>query len=308
MKVGVIMGGVSSERDISLLTGQEMMAHLDPSKYEAIPIEINDKRDLINKTEGIDIALLALHGQYGEDGTVQATLESMGIPYTGSSVLSSSICMDKDVSKKLLRYEGLHTADWIIVGSLEELAAADVESLGFPVVVKPNTGGSSIGTRIVRSRDALKAAVADALQWDRSVMIEQWIEGQEITCSFLDGKLLPIVSIKPNAEFFDYTSKYAEGEAEEQVIELPEELQRKVCAVTLQCYKALKCSVYARVDIILKDGVPFILEVNTLPGLTRTSLLPKSAAAAGLSFSMLLDAIITSSLSERLRENTTYKE
>ncbi|OOC62801.1 D-alanine--D-alanine ligase [Paenibacillus ihbetae] len=308
MKVGVIMGGVSSERDISLLTGQEMMAHLDPSKYEAIPIEINHKRDLINKTEGIDMALLALHGQYGEDGTVQATLESMGIPYTGSSVLSSSICMDKDVSKKLLRYEGLHTADWLIVSSLEELAEANVESLGFPLVVKPNTGGSSIGTRIVRSRDTLKAAVAEALQWDRSVMIEQWIDGQEITCSILDGKLLPIVSIKPNAEFFDYTSKYAEGEAEEQVIELPETLQRKVSAAALQCYKALKCSVYARVDIILKDGVPFILEVNTLPGLTRTSLLPKSAAAAGFSFGMLLDAIITSSLSERLSENTTYKE
>lgn len=308
MKVGVIMGGVSSERDISLLTGQEMMAHLDPSKYEAIPIEINHKRDLINKTEGIDMALLALHGQYGEDGTVQATLESMGIPYTGSSVLSSSICMDKDVSKKLLRYEGLHTADWLIVSSLEELAEANVESLGFPLVVKPNTGGSSIGTRIVRSRDTLKAAVAEALQWDRSVMIEEWVDGQEITCSILDGKLLPIVSIKPNAEFFDYTSKYAEGEAEEQVIELPETLQRKVSAATLQCYKALKCSVYARVDIILKDGVPFILEVNTLPGLTRTSLLPKSAAAAGFSFGMLLDAIITSSLSERLSENTTYKE
>jgi len=308
MKVGVIMGGVSSERDISLLTGQEMMAHLDPSKYEAIPIEINNKRDLINKTEGIDIALLALHGQYGEDGTVQATLESMGIPHTGSSVLSSSICMDKDVSKKLLRYEGLHTADWLIVSSLEELAEANVESLGFPLVVKPNTGGSSIGTRIVRSRDTLKAAVAEALQWDRSIMIEQWIDGQEITCSILDGKLLPIVSIKPNAEFFDYTSKYAEGEAEEQVIELPEALQRKVSAAALQCYKALKCSVYARVDIILKDGVPFILEVNTLPGLTRTSLLPKSAAAAGFSFGMLLDAIITSSLSERLSENTTYKE
>ncbi|ANY75035.1 D-alanine--D-alanine ligase [Paenibacillus ihbetae] len=308
MKVGVIMGGVSSERDISLLTGQEMMAHLDPSKYEAIPIEINHKRDLINKTEGIDMALLALHGQYGEDGTVQATLESMGIPYTGSSVLSSSICMDKDVSKKLLRYESLHTADWLIVSSLEELAEANVESLGFPLVVKPNTGGSSIGTRIVRSRDTLKAAVAEALQWDRSVMIEQWIDGQEITCSILDGKLLPIVSIKPNAEFFDYTSKYAEGEAEEQVIELPETLQRKVSAAALQCYKALKCNVYARVDIILKDGVPFILEVNTLPGLTRTSLLPKSAAAAGFSFGMLLDAIITSSLSERLSENTTYKE
>lgn len=303
MKVGVIMGGVSSEREVSLATGKEMISHLDQNRYEVYPIEINDKRELISKTEGIDIALLALHGKYGEDGTVQGTLDSLGIPYTGSDVLSSSVCMDKDLSKKLLRYEGLYTADWIVVGSMNELAAADVEGLGLPVVVKPNAGGSSIGTRIVRTKDELASAVEEALQWDRSVMIEQFIGGEEITCPILNGEMLPIVSIKPHSEFFDYTSKYEEGEADEQVIDLPSELQERVRTAALQCYKALKCSVYARIDIILKDDVPYILEVNTLPGLTRNSLLPRSAAAAGYSFSGMLDAIIESSLTERKSEN-----
>lgn len=302
MKVGVIMGGVSSEREVSLMTGKEMIAHLDKSRYEVYPIEINNKRELISKTKGIDIALLALHGQYGEDGTVQGTLDSLGIPYTGSDVLSSSVCMDKDLSKKLLRYEGLITADWIMVSSMEELAAADVEGLGFPVVVKPNAGGSSVGTRIVRDSAALASAVEEALRWDRSVMIEQMIKGEEITCPVLNGEMLPIVSIKPNSDFFDYTSKYEEGEADEQVIELPVELQQRVRAAALQCYKALKCSVYARIDIILKEETPYILEVNTLPGLTKNSLLPRSAEAAGYSFSGLLDAIIETSLSERKSE------
>lgn len=191
MKVGVIMGGTSSEREVSIMTGQEMMAHLDVTRYEIVPIEINDKRELISKTAGIDVALLALHGQYGEDGTVQGTLDSLGIPYTGSGVLSSSVCMDKDMSKQLLRYAGLHTADWIMVNGVEELMTADVDALGYPVVVKPNAGGSSIGTRIVRTREQLEPAVAEALRWDRSVMIEQWIGGEEITCPVLDGSRFP---------------------------------------------------------------------------------------------------------------------
>ncbi|GAB6926467.1 D-alanine--D-alanine ligase [Paenibacillus sp. JCM 10914] len=308
MKVGVIMGGTSSEREVSIMTGQEMMAHLDVTRYEIVPIEINDKRELISKTAGIDVALLALHGQYGEDGTVQGTLDSLGIPYTGSGVLSSSVCMDKDMSKQLLRYAGLHTADWIMVNGVEELMTADVDALGYPVVVKPNAGGSSIGTRIVRTREQLEPAVAEALRWDRSVMIEQWIGGEEITCPVLDGKPLPVVGIKPNSEFFDYISKYVEGEAEEQVIVLPETLHKRVEAAALQCYKLLKCSVYARIDIIVQNGTPYILEVNTLPGLTKNSLLPRSAAAAGMSFGQLLDAIIEYSISERRSESKTNKE
>ncbi|MEK5057167.1 D-alanine--D-alanine ligase [Paenibacillus sp. FSL H7-0326] len=303
MKVGILMGGVSSEREVSLQTGKQMMVHLDQSKYSPISIEIRDKRDMITKTEGIDVALLALHGAFGEDGRVQATLDTLGIPYTGSSVLSSSICMDKDMSKKLLRQEGVRTPDWMNVSSLEELATVDFETIAFPVVVKPNSGGSSIGTQIVRSAELLEEAVATALKWDRHVMIEQYIEGEELTCSILDGELLPIISIKPKADFFDYVSKYEAGEAEEQVIQLTDVLQNEVNEVALKCYLTLKCSAYARVDLMLKDGSVYVLEVNTLPGMTPTSLFPQSARAAGIEYEELLDRIITASLKERSKEN-----
>lgn len=302
MKVGVIMGGTSSERDISLLTGQEMIANLDRSKYEVIPIELNSKRDLIDKSDGIDVALLALHGKYGEDGTVQGTLESLGIPYTGCGVLASSVCMDKDMSKQLMRQAGVLTGDWLQVNRMQDLSSVAVQHLTYPVVVKPNSGGSSIGTQIVHEPSALPAAVEAALAWDNSVMIEQYIEGEEITCAIVDGKMLPVISIRANAAFFDYAAKYDDNGADEQIVQLPSELHQRVEAAALTCYNVLKCSVYARVDILIRDGVPYVLEVNTLPGLTRNSLLPKSAAAAGISFAKLLDTIIDLSLKERSGE------
>ncbi|MEI2282832.1 D-alanine--D-alanine ligase [Paenibacillus polysaccharolyticus] len=302
MKVGVIMGGTSSERDISLLTGQEMIANLDRSKYEVVPIELNSKRDLIDKSDGIDVALLALHGKYGEDGTVQGTLESLGIPYTGCGVLASSVCMDKDMSKQLMRQAGVLTGDWLQVNRMQDLSSVAVQHLTYPVVVKPNSGGSSIGTQIVHEPSALPAAVEAALAWDNSVMIEQYIEGEEITCAIVDGKMLPVISIRANAAFFDYAAKYDDNGADEQVVQLPSELHQRVEAAALTCYNVLKCSVYARVDMLIRDGVPYVLEVNTLPGLTRNSLLPKSAAAAGISFAKLLDTIIDLSLKERSGE------
>ncbi|MDT0124750.1 D-alanine--D-alanine ligase [Paenibacillus sp. RRE4] len=302
MKVGVIMGGTSSERDISLLTGQEMIANLDRSKYEVVPIELNSKRDLIDKSDGIDVALLALHGKYGEDGTVQGTLESLGIPYTGCGVLASSVCMDKDMSKQLMRQAGVLTGDWLQVNRMQDLSSVVVQHLTYPVVVKPNSGGSSIGTQIVYEPSSLPAAVESALAWDDSVMIEQYIEGEEITCAIVDGKMLPVISIRANAAFFDYAAKYDDNGADEQVVQLPSELHQRVEAAALTCYNVLKCSVYARVDMLIRDGVPYVLEVNTLPGLTRNSLLPKSAAAAGISFAELLDTIIDLSLKERSGE------
>lgn len=302
MKVGVIMGGTSSERDISLLTGQEMIANLDRSKYKVIPIELNSKRDLIDKSDGIDVALLALHGKYGEDGTVQGTLESLGIPYTGCGVLASSVCMDKDMSKQLMRQAGVLTGDWLQVNRMQDLSSVAVQHLTYPVVVKPNSGGSSIGTQIVHEPSALPAAVEAALAWDDSVMIEQYIEGEEITCAIVDGKMLPVISIRANAAFFDYAAKYDDNGADEQIVQLPSELHQRVEAAALTCYNVLKCSVYARVDMLIRDGVPYVLEVNTLPGLTRNSLLPKSAAAAGISFAKLLDTIIDLSLKERSGE------
>ncbi|MGG4480330.1 D-alanine--D-alanine ligase [Paenibacillus illinoisensis] len=302
MKVGVIMGGTSSERDISLLTGQEMIAHLDRNKYEVIPVELSSKRDLIDKSAGIDVALLALHGKYGEDGTVQGTLESLGIPYTGCGVLSSSVCMDKDMSKQLMHHAGIPTGAWVQVNHLEQLSSTAVQQLTYPVVVKPNSGGSSIGTQVVQEPSSLQAAVEAALKWDDTVMIEQYIAGDEITCAIVDGRMLPIISIRSSAEFFDYSSKYNDGGAEEQVIQLPADIHQRVEDAALACYRVLKCSVYARVDMIIRDGMPYALEVNTLPGLTRNSLLPKSAAAAGISFAELLDTIIELSLKERNKE------
>ncbi|MCG7378200.1 D-alanine--D-alanine ligase [Paenibacillus sp. ACRSA] len=302
MKVGVIMGGTSSERDISLLTGQEMIKHLDPQKYEVIPVVINNKRELIEKSIGLDIALLALHGKYGEDGTIQGTLDSLGIPYTGCGVLASSVCMDKDISKRIMQQAGVPTVEWLQVSDLEELSSTKVAQLSYPVVVKPNSGGSSIGTQIVHEPGALREATEAALAWDNTVMIEQYIEGEEITCAILDGKMLPVISIRSSGVFFDYASKYDDGGAEERIVQLPADIHKNVEATALTCYRVLKCSVYARVDMIIRDGMPYVLEVNTLPGLTRNSLLPKSADAAGISFTKLLDSIIELSLQQRRKE------
>ncbi len=300
MKVGVLMGGMSSEREISLMTGREMLAHLDRSKYEVVPVEIVQQEDLSEKMKGIDFALLALHGTYGEDGTVQAALESLGIPYSGSGVESSGLCMDKNKSKQVLRAEGIPTPDWLCWNGMEQYDAEAVARLGYPVFVKPNSGGSSVGTLPVADEASLEDAVREALRWDSSVIIEKLVEGEEITCSILGGELLPIIGITSKAAaWFDYDAKYQDGGAEEQVVVLPAETQERVREVALSCYRMLKCSVYARIDIILRNGIPYVLEVNTLPGMTPNSLLPKSAQAAGLTFSGLLDRIIEMSLQKR---------
>lgn len=273
MRIGVIMGGVSSEKQVSIMTGNEMIANLDKNKYEIVPITLNEKMDLIEKAKDIDFALLALHGKYGEDGTVQGTLESLGIPYSGSNMLSSGICMDKNISKKILRYEGIETPDWIELTKMEDLNFDELDKLGFPLVVKPNSGGSSVGVKIVYDKDELISMLETVFEWDSEVVIEKYIKGEEITCSIFDGKQLPIISIRHAAEFFDYNAKYDDASTIEEVIELPAELKERVNKASLACYKALKCSVYARVDMMVKDGIPYVMEVNTLPGMTQASLL-----------------------------------
>lgn len=305
MKVGVIMGGVSSERKISLRTGQEMINHLDHSRYEVIPIEVDQPPDLIGRVQqsGIDLALLALHGQYGEDGTVQGALATLGIPYTGSGVLASSLCMNKMLSKTLLKSVGVHTPAGFCWKGMRDYDPKAVDQLGYPVIVKPNTGGSSIGIQLVHNEKELYPAVQEACSWDGEILIEPYIKGDEITCSIVDGEVLPIIGIRSaHSEWFDYRAKYEDGGAEERVIELPPLIRQRVCEAALASYRQLQCSVYARVDMILSQDIPYVLEVNTLPGMTRHSLLPKSAAAAGLSFTQLLDRIIASSLYERKKE------
>lgn len=299
MKVGVIMGGISAEREVSLNSGEEIINNLDKDKYEISPIIIDSKIELIEKIKGVDIAFLGLHGQFGEDGTVQSILEALNIPYTGCGVLSSAICMDKDITKRILRDSGISTAAWTLIKAGEEIDYKIIEALGYPVVIKPNSGGSSVATAIVESSDKVEKAVVEALKYDNEVMIEKFIGGDEITCSIIDGKLLPVLVIKPKAAFFDYTAKYSDGCAEEYVIELESSLKEQVEQMALITYKLLKCSVYARIDMIVENGIPYVLEANTLPGMTRNSLIPKSARAVGISFSKLLDLIIEYSLKER---------
>lgn len=305
MKIGVIMGGISSEREISLQTGQEMINHLDRSRYEVVPMVIEQRVDLIMQVQqaGIDIALLALHGQYGEDGTVQGALETLGIPYTGSGILASSLCMNKQLSKTLLKAAGVNTPEGLCWQGMNDYDPQVVERLGYPVIVKPNTGGSSIGIQLVQNEKELLPAVQEACSLDQAILIEPYYKGTEITCSIVDGDILPIISISSaRSKWFDYKAKYEVGGAEEKVVELPTVIEQRVREAALASYRLLQCKVYARVDMILCQDRPYVLEVNTLPGMTANSLLPKSAAAAGITFTQLLDHIIASSLHERKQE------
>ena len=297
MKIGVIMGGISSEREISLKSGNSIIENIDKEKYEVVSIVIDEKEVIITKTKGIDFALLALHGQFGEDGTVQAVLQTLGIPYSGCGPLSSAMCMDKDVSKSILEAAGIRNAPWINLRKDDKIDFNEINKLGYPVVVKPTHGGSSVATFIVKEEKDIESCVEEGFKWDKEVMIEKFIKGDEITCPVYGDKMLPVIAIKPKSEFFDFASKYQDGGAEEVVVELEPKLQKEVEKMALETYKALKCEVYARVDMIVtEEGIPYILEVNTLPGMTKNSLIPKSAAALNISFSKLIDMIIEDSI------------
>lgn len=296
MKVAVMMGGISSERDISLKSGRNIIENLDKNQYTIIPIEINEKKDVIEKVKGVDFVLLALHGSFGEDGTVQSILDSLEIPYSGCGALSSRISMDKDIAKKIFLAEKINTGRWTVATSLEDINKKLINEIGYPFFVKPNSGGSSVATTYVENEKELIEAVELALIYDREVIIEEYIEGEEITCPIFNGKAFPIISIKPTGKFFDKESKYNDGGAKEQVVDYDRKTVKAIEDLAIKAYKALKCSVYARVDMIIKEGIPYVLEINTLPGMTKNSLVPKSAEAMGISYSELLDFIIELSL------------
>ena len=291
-KIGVLMGGVSSEREISLMSARGMIEHLDKDRFEAIPIEVNEKEDVFTKCQGIDFALIGLHGEFGEDGCVQSILSAMDIPYSGCGPLPSGLAIDKDTSKKILRFSGVRTADWTVVTDLEKIEYDKVATIGYPVFVKPNSGGSSIATSLVRKADDLAGAVAEALKYDAEVMIEAYIKGDEISTPMIDGVIYPTMAIKPKGEFFDIKAKYEAGAAEEFVIHLDSPLKEEVEEMLHTTWRALKLESYARIDMIVRDQVPYLLEVNTLPGMTPTSLLPQSYTSLGYTYTDLLTKMI----------------
>lgn len=296
-KIGILMGGISSEREISLLSAQGMIEHLDKNKFEAIPIEINKKDDVFTKCQEIDFALITLHGEFGEDGCVQSILSAMDIPYSGCGPLPSALAMDKDTSKKILRFAGIRTANWTTVkNNVANIDYDKIDEIGYPVFVKPNSGGSSVATTLVRKKEDLREAVVEALKYDSEVMVEEYIKGDEISIPMIDGKTYPVMAIKPKGEFFDIKAKYEADGAEEFVIELDSPLAEEVEEMLLATWRELKLESYARIDMLIRDHVPYLLEINTLPGMTPTSLLPQSYTSLGHTYTDLLTKMIEVSL------------
>ena len=297
MKVGILMGGISSEREVSLKSGEGIIKNLDKNKYEVFPIIINSKKEVIEKVQGLDFVFLALHGEFGEDGSIQALLESIGMNYSGCGVLTSALCMDKKQTKRILKSEGIRVAKDIKISlKNKNYSIEDLEALGYPMVVKPNAGGSSIGVSIVRNKEELQKSIIEALKYSTEILVEEYLEGEEYTIPVLNGEVFPILLIKSDTEFFDYVSKYADDGATEELVTLPKELQTEFEEIGKRCWDIFNCKAYVRIDIIVSKGLPYVLEINTLPGMTKNSLFPKSAKGANMEYSELLDKIIEYSL------------
>jgi D-alanine-D-alanine ligase len=349
LRVAVLMGGTSAERAISLSTGRQIMAALDPDKYVPLALDSaflsgkqieecresqaascapsmahdsrltpacavagsHDSGNLMplrlseitaaDRSERPDVVFIALHGRGGEDGTVQGMLDLLGIPYTGSGVLASALAMDKAMTKKLLRAEGIPVPEDI---TLEKTArpAADAlhgrlqDSFGYPVIVKPNAEGSTIGCSIVRGPEGLDRALEEAFHHDSIVLVEQFLAGVEITAGLLgneEPEVLPLIEIVTKDGFYDYEAKYAPGGSAHIIpARIPDIAAARARDYATRCHRALRCRGMSRVDMIVVGDRPCVLEINTIPGMTPTSLLPDAARAAGIEFPALLDRLI----------------
>jgi D-alanine-D-alanine ligase len=300
LTVALLAGGKSAEREVSLKSGEQVYRALDKERYEIVRYDPRDDLPrLAQKAASIDVALIILHGRLGEDGTIQGFLDLLEIPYQGSGVLGSALAMNKILSKHLYMHAGLPVAPFAVIANTGSHAATGVlDQLGLPVVVKPEHEGSSIGLSIVRSADQFSKALEDAWRFDRRCLVEKFIPGMEITGGVLGNdslQALPLVEIIPSAghEFFDYSAKYTPGASEEICpARLSPELTAKAQDYAKRAHQALFCKGYSRTDMIVSDDEMFILETNTIPGMTQTSLFPQAAAAAGMSFSKLLDRLI----------------
>ncbi len=287
-RIGVLMGGISEEREVSLRTGAAILKALEAKGYKAVAIDAGRDIAGVLVKKKVDIAFLALHGRYGEDGCMQGLLEVMAIPYTGSGVKASALAMDKTAAKKVMLYHGVSTPASCIY---EEGMKPRVKA---PLVVKPACQGSAIGVSIVMKDSGLKAALKEALKFSGPVLIEKYIKGRELTVSILDGRVLPTVEIRPRKGFYDYANKYTKG-ATEFVVPAPmtKTVEKRVAKEALAAYWALGCSGAARVDVMLDaKGTPFVLEVNTIPGMTELSLFPRAAEAAGLDYPSLVEEML----------------
>ncbi|MGR3320034.1 MAG: D-alanine--D-alanine ligase [Candidatus Anammoxibacter sp.] len=309
INVAVLMGGISSEREVSLRSGREVSDALQKAGYHVLDIIVDDEEIGVLDINDIDVAFVALHGAFGEDGGVQGVLENKCIPYIGSGIKASRLAMNKIESKKLFDYNGLSTPDYIEAEKLSNdldlmkfvKLVKLVKSLGMPVVVKPATDGSSIGVQIVKDTSELESALECAGKHGNQIVVEKYIEGREFTVGILIDKPLPIVEIKPESCFYNYCSKYEDHHTEYITsVDLAPDVYKEMQVLALRAHSALGCRDLSRVDIILgANGNPYLLEVNTIPGFTKRSLFPLAAKAAGIEFVQLCDMLVTQAINRK---------
>jgi D-alanine-D-alanine ligase len=332
MKIAVLFGGTSEERDVSIASGSEVVKALRSAGHEVVAVDTamgvldsaqeakllrsavaplppgREQLDMLAngdptaltkapELEGVDVLFLALHGGAEEGGTLQALLDMVGIPYTGSGMLGSAMAMDKDITKRLLRHAGIPTADWLMAPVAAKTVA---DELGWPVVVKPSKQGSTVGLSVVREPADLDAALELAFQFDDEVMVERFVPGRELTVPIVGEEALPVGEIITKSEIFDYEAKYQPGAAEEIFpADLPDDIRLEAQRLALSTHQTLKLRGFSRVDFRLDDsGGLWCLEVNTLPGMTGNSLVPKSAKAAGIAFPRLCERICELAIEE----------
>lgn len=293
-RIGVLYGGLSSEREISVKSGKAMLSALERKGYPVIGIEVG--KDMVSQilSEKIDVAVLGLHGKLAEDGTVQGLLECLGIPYTGSGVMASAIGMNKILTKRVVESQKIKTPSYIVFHIKKDSFKKLERELRYPVVVKAQAEGSTRGTTIVFEKRKLREAVEEAARYDDYVLCEKFVKGPQVTVSILEDRALPLIEIVPKSGFYDYHSKYTKGATEyiiparvsKQTTKLAEEASLKV-------FELLQCRGYARADFMVdQKGMPWFIEINTLPGMTDTSLVPMAAKKAGISFDDLVEQIL----------------
>jgi D-alanine-D-alanine ligase len=293
--IGILLGGVSAERDISLKTGEAMFQALKARGYRVQKVFVDADIDRVLRQTTLDVAVIALHGTYGEDGCIQGMLETMGIPYTGSGVLPSALAMDKLKSKELFRLYNVPTPSYYVVRSSDLDRLEQIHSsFGFPSFVKPRSGGSSVGAGGAKDLAELKQRCEDAARFDEWVLVERLIRGREVAVGLLDGNALGAIEIEPKGGFYDYKSKYQAGQSEYHFpARLSPTRYQGVLNLAERSVQAVGATGATRVDLLVtSDENEYVLEVNTLPGMTPTSLLPKIAAGAGYDFGDLCEAIL----------------
>jgi len=336
MNIALLAGGISSEREVSLTSSRAILKALRENGHNVKVIDpiygaekVSEEvifKDLVSKEypakevmdkllkesrkkviecinsdlfDDVELAFLGLHGKYGEDGRIQTLLDLRGIKFTGSDILSSAVAMDKNVTKMIFRNFGIPTADWIILTAKDEINIQDIiRRISLPFVIKPNDEGSTVGLTIVEEESEIKAAIELGFKYTDKIMIEKYVNGKELTVSIVGDIAYPLIEIKPKAGFYDYHHKYTKGMTEYICpAEIKDETAKKAQEIALKAYHSLGCSVYSRVDFLLTESEElFCLEVNTLPGMTALSLVPKAVGVMGMSFNELIENIIGLSL------------